>query len=329
MGKHLYAGVSLLILGICAAAVIGFESPAVGEVVMPVVAVGNAGNDADGNGRGSVADAFAMAKHEVTNSQYAEFLDAVAATDTYGLFYTGGAPVMHITQSGSDGSYTYSALSGYENKPLIRGTFWHAARFANWMHNGQPTGAQDASTTEDGAYTLNGVTGDEGGDILRNPGASWWVPSQDEWYKAAYHANDGVTANYSDYPTQSDTPPVAEVPPGGVNSANYANAVGEFTDVGAYIDSPSAYGTFDQGGNVWEQSDTLVGPSYPTFRYNFGGAAPSPASYLKSNFANFGPPNGRFNDQSFRLACIPEPSALVMFVAGAFGALLLRVRWKK
>ena len=71
MGKHLYAGVSLLMLGICAAAVIGFAVPAVGEVVMPVVTVGNAGNDADSNGRGSVADAFAMAKYEVTNTQYA------------------------------------------------------------------------------------------------------------------------------------------------------------------------------------------------------------------------------------------------------------------
>ena len=79
-------------------------------------------------------------------------------------------------------------------------SFWDAARFANWLHNGQPTGPQGPGTTEDGAYH------DVGNQTLfgRNAGAKFFIPTEDEWYKAAYHKNDGVTGNYWDYPTASE-----------------------------------------------------------------------------------------------------------------------------
>ena len=83
-----------------------------------------------------------------------------------------------------------------------------AARFANWLHNGQPTGAQGTGTTEDGAYFISGATTAEAlMQVVREPDATWVIPSEDEWYKAAYHKNDGVTGNYYNYPTSSNSVP--------------------------------------------------------------------------------------------------------------------------
>ncbi len=110
-------------------------------------------------GYGSVDYTYRISKYEVTNAQYAEFLNAVASTDSYGLYDTDmGSPEPWewggITRSGSSGSYTYSAIGGREDMPVNHVSWYDSLRFANWLHNGQPTGAQDNSTTEDGAYTI-------------------------------------------------------------------------------------------------------------------------------------------------------------------------------
>jgi hypothetical protein len=95
------------------------------------------------------------------------------------------------------------------------------------------------------------------------------IPSEDEWYKAAYHYNDGATGNYYDYPTQSNVAPASETPPGTDmtnGSANFyddAFAIGApyyTTEVGAYTAKPSdsPYRTFDQGGNVLEWNEAIL-----------------------------------------------------------------------
>jgi len=97
-----------------------------------------------------------------------------------------------------------------------------AMRFCNWLHNGQPAGAQDNSTTEDGAYTLT-PEAIIANSIVRNPGARFWLPSDDEWYKAAYHQPfeaDGDPSDYWLYPTRSNDNADFELPPGGFNSVN-------------------------------------------------------------------------------------------------------------
>jgi hypothetical protein len=91
--------------------------------------------------------------------------------------------------------------------------------------------------------------------ITREPDATWVIPSEDEWYKAAYHYNDGVTGNYFDYPTSSDTVPSNQLmnPDLGNNATFYDGSytIGSpywRTEIGAHENSDSPYGTFDQGG---------------------------------------------------------------------------------
>ena len=68
---------------------------------------------------------------------------------------------------------------------LLNQVSWFSAvRFANWVNNGQ--GGAD---TETGAYTLLGGTPILSNDrfISRQPDAKVFLPTEDEWYKAAYY----------------------------------------------------------------------------------------------------------------------------------------------
>ena len=178
-----------------------------------------------------------------------------------------------ISRTGGSDSYTYSVL-GSANRPITYVSWWDSARFSNWMANGQPTGAQTSTTTENGAYNVNGATsGDAVAKNLTNPNTSaaptFFIPNQNEWYKAAYYSptlNSGSGGYYA-YATQSNTAP-GNVVGILVNQANYNNGVysvtqnGSYsgsqnylTDVGAFTNSGSSYGTFDQSGNVYQWND--------------------------------------------------------------------------
>jgi formylglycine-generating enzyme required for sulfatase activity len=303
------------------------------------VTIGNPGNPADArfidplhpNGVGAVADPFRIGKTEVTNAEYVAFLNAVAASDPYGLYNTFMASETYggVVRSGISGSYTYdvkaSALSGtylYDKKPVVYVSSGDAMRFANWLHNGQPTGPEDATTTEDGAYTLNGAVTDTAlAGVTRNPSARWWLPSADEWYKAAYHKNIGTTGNYWNYPTGADSVPNNNPPSSDTgNSANYNDPYGSgyttgdidypLTDAGAYPLSDSPYGTFDQGGNVWEWNETLYQDEF--FREVYRGIRGGAWNYfpvgLHASSRDFNWPGSEANFIGFRVAGIPGPS---------------------
>ena len=77
----------------------------------------------------------------MTNSEYAAFLNAVAATDTYSLWHQS----MSIERTGLGGDYTYSVVDGKGEHPVVRVNFYDAARFTNWLMNGQPTGSQGSN----------------------------------------------------------------------------------------------------------------------------------------------------------------------------------------
>jgi hypothetical protein len=296
--------------------------PAHAEIAIDWVAVGDPGNACDaqpGGCFGSVGTVYQIGKYPITNAQYAEFLNAVAATDTYGLYNASmGSGYGGIARSGSAEPYSYSPIAGREEMPVNYVSFWDALRFANWLHNGQPTGAQDSTTTEDGAYTIT-ETGIDENSITRNAGAAIFIPSEDEWYKAAYY--DTGAAVYYDYPAGSDTQTTCAAPGPTPNTANCAAY--DLTDVGSYTGAASPVGTFDQGGNVWEWNDTIISVSARGHR---GGAYYNTADTLAASLRGTDIPADESDVVGFRVASLPPvpvpalgPVGLLAAAAGLLG----------
>ena len=302
-------------------------------LTIDTVTVGDAGNAADTTTYGAVAYDFNIGKYEVTIGQYTSFLNAVAATDTYSLYNASMATdlnVAGISRSGASGSYTYAVVNNggdSSNRPITYVSWFDAARFANWMNNGATNGA----STETGAYTLNGAT--SGVNFTKNAGATWWIPSEDEWFKSAYYKGGGTNAGYWLYPTQSDSAPGNNIG-GAANQANYyagdyavtqsstySDTLNYLTDAGAFSNSDSAYDTFDQGGNVWEWNDAVIGSS----RGRRGGSWSGNGFNLRSSRRNDDDPALEREIVGFRVASVPEPSTAVLVLMGV-GALYL---WKR
>ncbi len=280
-----------------------FASTASANVTIDWVTVADPGNACEVQSQGcfgAVAEIYRISKYEVTNAQYAEFLNVVAVADPNGLYNTGTAnpsPGFHggITRSGSSGSFAYSTIAGRENMPVNYVSFWDAVRFANWLHNGQPTGAQDNTTTEDGAYTLT-PSGMANNTITRNAGATVFVPSEDEWYKAAYY--DAGSASYFDYPAGSDAQTTGAAPGATANTANSEFVVGDLTDVGSYTGAASPSGTFDQGGNTYEWNEAISG-SNPAVQ---GGAFDTLSGFLGAVWRFTSGPSISGRNSGFRVA---------------------------
>ncbi len=321
-------------------AVFSWAAGASADVVIDTVTVGNPGNanDTHGDGYGGVDYAYNIGTYEVTAGQYTEFLNAVADTDTYGLYNTSMWSSTYgckIERTGSSGSYMYSVAGDWADRPVNYVSYWDSCRFANWLHNGQPSANQGPGTTETGAYTLDGYNGQDGREIQRNSGWNWAVTSEDEWYKAAYHKNDGMTGNYFDYPTSSDSVPSNDLvdPDPGNNATFYDNnghTIGSpyyRTEVGAHENSESPYGTLDQGGNVWEWNESVVSEgsdwSYRGLRggsFFIGyGAYDLHASSRYSYY-----PTSEFDGIGFRVSEVPEPGTIVMLALAGVGIIRRR-----
>ena len=169
-------------------------APSASAVTIDWTFIGDPGNACDPQGPegcfGGVLYAYRIGTYEVTNAQYAEFLNAKASSDPVALYNASmGSGFGGITRTGSPGSYNYSAIAGREEMPVNFVLFYDAVRFANWMNNGQGTG-----DTETGAYTIT-AQGIADNSITRNAGATILLPTEDEWYKAAYY--DGISARES------------------------------------------------------------------------------------------------------------------------------------
>jgi formylglycine-generating enzyme len=243
---------------------------------MEFVFIGDPGNPIDPiTNSGKVDIIFQIGKYQITNAEYAEFLNAVAVqADCYSLYNVnmdnglfGG-----IKRTKRGDCYFYEPLEGYFDLPVVYVSWFDAARFCNWLHFGKPKLGESVlgtteGTSEIGAYNTSLFS--DGREIqnvkTHNPDAEYWVPSLDEWNKAAYFdPSKNGSGGYWLFPTQSDEKPQAIAPPGDYFSANYYDfkwAAPEpyLTPVGSYKFATSFYGTHDQGGNVWEWVETLRG----------------------------------------------------------------------
>jgi formylglycine-generating enzyme required for sulfatase activity len=328
------------------AALLGSLAPPARAVTIDMVTVGDPNNAPDTTGNpnpaGAVADAFQIMKFEFTNQQYTDFLNAVDPD--------GNNPnSVYIANMGSDArggiSFTSGAASGSKyairtnmgDKPVNYVSWFDAARVANWLQNGQGSGS-----TETGAYTL--VGGQTSGTApAANPGASYFLPTEDQWYKAAYYKGGSTNAGYWDYATQSDSDPTAvtagETGIGSAgNAGNFANfnqaadwnsQDGNVTTVGTN-GGASAYGAFDMSGNIFEWNDLTGAPG--SSRGLRGGGWNDIAFGLSSSGRFSYDPSNEFDNVGFRLAspvAVPEPSTWVMGLAGIVCGGYLRFRRRK
>ena len=287
-----------------------------GSLVISMVTVGNPVNAADvrsGRLYGAVNYSYRIGTYEVKCSEYTAFLNAVAVFDSYGLWHqimASDSRTAQISRSGTyNGNYTYAVANNTGQRPISYMSWLSCARFCNWMSNGQPTGPQNAATTERGAYALDGTSNSSAYAIAKNTinpntglAPTFWIPLENEWYKAAYYSpNYGGTGvgGYYNYATQNDSAP-GTTPGAGINQANYNNQILHATNAGEFSNSASFYGTFDQTGNVNEWNDLNSSSSTLPIR---GGGWSESAYYSSSSYRVMGSvSNQSYQSVGFRIA---------------------------
>jgi formylglycine-generating enzyme required for sulfatase activity len=200
--------------------------------------------------------------------------------------------------------------------------WFQAAGFTNWMNTS--TGHQPAYRLNAGLTVLTLWSSADacqagGENLYRHKDAYYFLPSEDEWYKAAYHQNNGSTADYWDYATASNSVPASVASGVGAGTAVYHR--GSFstpTDV-QISGGASAYGTMGQGGNVWEWTESAndgTNDSGSEFRAFRGGFWNSNESNLRASSRNYNAPSVVDYSVGFRVASVPEPSALAILLVG-------------
>ena len=338
-----------LLAGLMTAAALIVGGPVRAAVTFDWATVGDPGNPADTlvmdkgpaadytTGYGSVDYVYRISKYDVTNSQYVEFLNATDpfGTNTYqnyiprmsanslGIAYTGG---IDLNPSATDGA-KYAVKPGQANLPATWINWAMGARFVNWLSNGQGGGS-----TESGVYDMSVLTSGFAAPPPRADGATIFMPSENEYYKAAYYdpQKDG-TGGYWQYGVQSDSPPASLPPPGTTVAANigtglgpggtatsYATTQAEFdasvnylTDVGAYATATSGYGLYDVEGLVYNWVDDATRSNslgtYPIYR---GGAWRYGEVYDGAAYRNVysGAAVASYAWYGLRIASLPEPS---------------------
>jgi sulfatase modifying factor 1 len=329
----------------CAVSFLSLAPSQAVPVTMQTVHVGNPGNTNDSNNGsvyGGVPYAYNIGTYDVTLNQYTAFLNAVAKSDSNNLYNPSMATDLHsagISRSGGSGNYTYSII-GSGQRPVTYVSWYDAARFCNWLTNGQGSGG-----TETGVYTLTGPTSISGtlpathSGLVASGTPKWFIPTESEWYKAAYYNVAG--SSYYWFPFGSSNIPEENNPTAlSNNSGNFYSTLTGYavtqsltaydpnqnylTDVGTYSNSISPYGSYDMGGDVNQWNETLNGSARRVRGGYWSGFASSLASYSGNQYA----PNNEFNNLGFRVAELPEPSSIALFALGTIGVVVTARRRK-
>ncbi len=274
------------------------------EFTIDFVHIGNAGNAADTTGYGAVSYSYRIGTYEISQAA--------------------------IDKATASGMSNVTAGPWVGSQPAASITWYGAAAFVNWLNTSTGHQAAYDLTLQDYSWSMALWSSENawtvgGTNLYRHKDAYYFLPSEDEWYKAAYYSGGGTT--YFTYPTGSDTVPTAV---GGGTNADTAvyggvtNAPAAVNDAGGL----SPYGTMAQGGNVWEWSESAWSGTnnLPTDdRVIRGGMWLATETPLLSSSRLAYAPVTAFGLIGLRVASIPEPSTLVLALVGA-GALYA---WKR
>ena len=245
------------------------------------VNIGYAGNAADvSTGYGAVSDSYRMGMHEITIDQFTKA--NAAALGTLG--------------DGNENPWSIGV-----NGAALNTSWLEAAKFANYLTSGTYNG---------GAYQfsdVNTLTGVDRAAAVGTYGTVYVLPTEDEWYKAAFLKSDG-----SAYTLYASGDPV----PGVETDANYGGFGGTYSspwDVGT--GNAENNGTFDMNGNVREWNESAWDGTLDNMgesRVVRDGAFHSDEALLRSSNRIGFSPSIEGNTIGFRVAAIPEPSSVAM-----------------
>lgn len=290
----------------CAVFIPSLPAETIRGVDLELVNVASGSNAADTTtiktaGAGDVAYPYAIGKYEVTAEQWKTFLNLVDPTGTNarGLFTlnmeNNNVNFMRINNNGTVNGQRY-AVTGNPLHPVVHVNWQMAARFCNYLTSGDTEQGPYVTASGTAVWTVNRAA------AQATYPAVYVLPTLDEWYKAAYHKGTGLTgADYWDFPIQADV--ISET------MANYGNILARTTDVGAF-NNPSAYGTYDQGGNVREWLET----QFDATRYMYrGGSWDRPnSSELGANGSGYQVPTGAGTNLGIRIARIGSPAGFIL-----------------
>jgi len=273
--------------------------------------IGNAGNTADNTTYGAVGYTYRMGVYEVSRDMITK----------YNAIGTGPTLTMSdMTSFGGNGAA----------RPATGVSWNEAARFVNYLNTSKGFSAAYKFTTgganDNIALWQFGDTGYNAANPFRNSNAHYFLPSEDEWYKAAYYdPNKSGGAGYWDYATGSDTAPTAVA--NGTSGAVYNGQPGpaDITNAGGL----SAYGTMAQNGNVWELGEsgfTAPNDTAGESRLIRGGYWFNSSGFLASSYRVDGSPSAENFFVGFRVAAVPEPSAFFLTLISAVCLVIRRKR---
>jgi formylglycine-generating enzyme required for sulfatase activity len=276
------------------------------EFTIDFVNIGNTGNAADTTTYGAVPYEYRASIYEISQND--------------------------ITKATASGMANVTAGAWTGNQPAANISWYEAAAFVNFLNtNSGKTAAYDLAwdgsawsmtlQSSSNAWTAGGT------NLYRNKDAYYFLPSENEWYKAAYYNPGG--SNYFLYPTGSDTAPTAVA--SGTNAGTAVYNGGAVTNPTAVTlaGGLSPYGTMGQGGNVWEWNESAFDGSNSLSsegRAVRGGFWSDSEFGLRSSFRNGFGPAVEGSDGGFRVASVPEPSTYALLAMTAAGALWMARR---